>query len=298
MPFTFQRQLLTVKDNQNLARTIKSDTGDSRPRICDMQFSQILGVLISNRLPEETLQLCQSFAKRRPSWRQAGRDTAILVQRLSQWASIGGSAMLVIQTGPRAEGRTKDLVVEVTGFLKSTPLPVFFYLSELTGNRSGTTLSTILKSLVFQVLRNDPSIVSQDHRLGNIGAFQAEHTLEEWISLTCLVFWKVSQCFILVENEDLYRSAGRSSHRVQQVIDTFNRVFQSATASGNIVKMLLVSYGGQLTLAPSPGSGRLMAARVGPPLPASRRSKQHLASQFRGGLARRGLQPKLVASQK
>jgi hypothetical protein len=206
--------------------------------------------------------------------------------------------MLVIHTERRAEGRTKDLVVEVTGFLRSTRLPVFFHLSELTDNHSETALSTILKDLVLQALRNDPSITSQDHRLGNIGAYQAEHTLEEWISLTCLVFSKVSQCFVLVENEDLYRSGVRSSHRVQLLVETLSRVFQSATAAGNTVKMLLVSDGGQLTLGPSLGSGHLMEARVGPPLPASRRSKQHLAPQFRAILARRGMQPKLIASRK
>src|SRR5271154_69312 len=147
------KRSLTSVDNHDLTHAIKLDTADSRARICDIQFSQILSILSSDRTPEDVFQICQSFAKRRPSWRQPGRDTAILVQRLSDWVFMAGSSMFVVQAGSRAEARTKDLVVEVTGLLKSTTYPVFWYLSEPIGTHSASTLNNILKNLIFQALR-------------------------------------------------------------------------------------------------------------------------------------------------
>jgi hypothetical protein len=245
-------------------------------------------------MPEDVLQICQSFAKRRPSWRQPGRDTAILMQRLSDWAFMAGSSMFVVRSGPRAEARTKDLVVEVTGLLRSTAYPVFWYLSEPIVTHAGSTLNVILKSLIFQALRHDPTIVSRDHRLGNIRAFQGEHKLAEWISLVCLILSKIKQCFVVVETEYLYRIAGRDGAQVRQILETFGQIFDSVTATGSTMKLLVVSYGGRASLSMSSGNIPWIVASVNPPLPASRRSKQHLTPQFRTGLGRHTLQLRLI----
>ena len=112
-----------VTDHYDLTHTIKLDLSDSKARICDMQFSQILNVLASKRSPEDILQSCQSIAKRRQSWRSPGRESAVFIQRLGDWVSMSGSSMFVVEAGPRAEARTKDLAIEVTGLLQATNYP-------------------------------------------------------------------------------------------------------------------------------------------------------------------------------
>lgn len=206
--------------------------------------------------------------------------------------------MFVIQAGSRAEARTKDLVVEVTGLLKSTAYPVFWYLSEPIGTYSASTLNNILKNLIFQALSHDSNIISQDDRLGNITAFQGEHKLAEWISLLCLVFSKIKQCFMVVETEDLYRIAGRDGAQVQKILETFDQIFDSITSTGSILKLLIVSYGTRASLFKSSGNPPRIVANVSPPLPASRRSKQHLTPQFRTGLGRHNLQLRLISAQR
>jgi hypothetical protein len=206
--------------------------------------------------------------------------------------------MFVVQAGPRAEARTKDLVVEVTGLLKSTTYPVFWYLSEPIGIHSTNTLNSILKNLIFQALSHDSNIISQDDRLGNITAFQGEHKLAEWISLLCLVISKIKQCFMVVETEDLYRIASRDGAQVQRILETFDQIFDSITATGNILKLLIVSYGARANLSKSSGNPSRIVANVNPPLPASRRSKQHLTPQFRTGLGRHNLQPRLISTRR
>lgn len=76
------QDVLTFLDNHDLTYSIKLDTSDSRARIRDIQISRILDVLASDVLPEDVLRIGKSFAKRRPSWRQPGRDMAFASQRL------------------------------------------------------------------------------------------------------------------------------------------------------------------------------------------------------------------------
>lgn len=251
-----------------------------------MQFSCILQVLASDRLPEDALKSCQSFAKRRPSWRQPGRDTAILMQRISDWVFIADSSLFVVQAGPRAESRTKDLVVELTGLLKNTAHPVFWYLSEPFMNQAVPSLITILESLVFQALRHDPLIMSQDPQLGNIRAFEAEHTPTEWISLASKVLSKINQCFVVIETEGLHQATGRSGSETRQILETFVKLFNDVSSSTSVIKLLIVSYGRQTLLPTATGNTSRIWAKVDPPLPASRRSVYQAPMQLKRGSIR------------
>jgi hypothetical protein len=178
---------------------------------------------------------------------------------------MAGSSMFIVQAGPRVEARTKDLVVEITGLLKSSAYPVFWYLSEPIVTHTGSTLNSILKCLIFQALRHDPTIMSQDHRVGNIRAFQGEYKLAEWISLLCLIFSKIKQCFVVAETEDLYRIAGRDGGQVQQILETFDQIFDSVTATGCIIKLLMVNYGGRASPSKLSGNIPRIVASVNPP---------------------------------
>ena len=286
---------MTLSDTLAVADTIKEDTTDMRPRIQQMQFKDILDVLRSTQLPEELLEACESYTKRRLSWRQPGRDTMLASQRLKDWLQLSGSSMFVVKAGPRAEARTKDMAVEMTRLLNESGLPVFWYFSSPAANETVPSLGNVLKSLIFQALRHDPSSVSQDNRLGNIQAFQAQHTTAEWTALAILILSKVKECFIVVETEDLFRSAGQNGAEVQQTINTFSKIFEEVTKDANTVKLLLVGYGIRATLPTQAGQTHPIVVSLNPPLPVVRRAKQPLVPQFRLGAGRHQLQPRLAA---
>jgi hypothetical protein len=287
----------TLADHYDITHTIKLDMTDQKARICDIQFSRILDVLSASRSPEDVLQTCQSIARRRHSWRSPGRESAIFIQRLGDWVSMSGSSMFVVETGPRAEARTKDLAVEVTGLLKSTDYAVFWHLSEPTMMQHACTLDNILKYLIYQALRHDSTIVSEDPTLGNIASFQTEHSLAEWLSLTCLIFSKIPKCFVIIETEDLYRMSGRDGALARQILQSFQRVLDSVSQAGGIMKLLIVSYGRDSTAAISSGDIPLIVAGINQSLPASRLLKRHYGLRARFGLERHHLLPRLVASQ-
>ena len=259
-----------------------------------MHFKDILDVLRSTQLPEDLLEACESYTRRRLSWRQPGRDTALASQRLKDWIQLAGSSMFIVKAGPRAEARTKDMAVEITGLLKESPLPVFWHFSSPTSSSIVHSLGNVLKSLIFQALRKDPLIVSQDPRLGNIQSFQAQHTTAEWIDLAALVLSKIKECFIVVETEDLLRQRGHGVP-MQTIIDTFSHIFEEAVKAGCTMKLLLVSYGVRMNLGSQAGPASTIVVSLNPPLPVVRRTKQPLVPQFKLGSGRNQFQPRLTA---
>ena len=205
--------------------------------------------------------------------------------------------MFVVEAGPRAEARTKDLAVDVTGLLKSTDYAVFWHLSEPIMMDRACTLNKVLKYLVHQALQYDPTIISGNPSLGNIANFQTEHSLAEWLSLTCLIFSKIPKCFVIIETEDLYRMSGRDGALARQILQIFHQVFDSASRAGSIMKLLIVSYGRNSTAAISSGDIPLVVAGITQSLPVSRLLKRHHSLRGRAGLGRHHLHPRLVASQ-
>ena len=266
-----------------------------RPLIQQMHFKDILEVLRSTQLPEEVLEACESYTRRRLSWRQPGKDTMLASQRLKDWLQLTGSSMFVVKAGPRAEARTKDMAVEMTRLLSESGLPVFWYFSSPDGSQTLPSPGSVLKSLIFQALRHDLTIVSQDPRLGNIQAFQAHHTIKEWTDLAILVLSKVRECFVVVETEDLFRSVGQTGAETQLIVDTFGKVLEEVVKAGNTMKLLLVSYGTRATLPFQAAQTPSTVVSLNPPLPVVRRAKQPLVPQFRLGSGKYQLQPRLAA---
>ena len=110
--------------------------------------------------------------------------------------------------------------------------------------------------------------------------------------LSCL---KVKECFVVIETEDLFRAAGQNTGDVQQIVDTFGKIFEEVTKNGNTMKLLLVSYGVRSTLPNQSGHSAPIVASLSPPLPVVRRNKQPLVQQFKLGSGRNQLRPRLTA---
>lgn len=206
--------------------------------------------------------------------------------------------MFVVQVGPRAEDRAKDLAIDVITLLKCTDYTVFWHLSEPVKTNRACTLTDIFKNLIYHALRHDPKLVSGESRIGTITGFQIEHSLQEWLSLVCLVFSKISQCFVIVETEALYRESGRDGTVIRQLIESFQHILDSVSQAGNIMKLLIVSYGCEARALVSSGIIPRIVASINQSQPASRRRKQPFNHRAGTGLGRHHLQPRLVASQR
>ena len=292
-----------VTGHFNLSQTIKLDVTDSKVRICDLQFSQILSILRSNREPEDVLQICQSVAKRRLSWCSRAKSSTTLIQRLGGWVSISGSSMLIVVAGTRAEARAKDFAVEVTGLLQATSFPVIHHFSEPIATDKATSLIRICQSLLLQAFRKNPEVISQDFSLANAAKYQTEHSLEEWLNLVCLVYAKIPKCFLVIETEDLYRVSGRDATAARQILQTFQRILDNVTSAGCVMKLLIVTYG-RVGAAPmlspmSPSAPPHIVANIGQILPASQRLKRNAGRRPRLALelARYRLQPTLTTAR-
>jgi hypothetical protein len=79
--------------------------------------------------------------------------------------------MFVVEAGPRAEAKTKDLAIEVIGLLNLTDYTVFWHLSKPTIMDRACILNNVLKYLIYQALRHDLIILSGNPSLGKIASF-------------------------------------------------------------------------------------------------------------------------------
>lgn len=281
-------------------QSIKVDTGSIRFQVGDLHFAKILDTLRPTVLPAEVLQIYESSTQARISWQQPSRDTALIMQRLKVWMNSLGSSILIVQTSPRSYNRTSDMVLEVTKLLTGTTYPVFWHMSPPSRTFAPAT-SDIFKSLVFQVLQHDPNIVSKDSRLSNLEAFRSPHKVQEWSDLAALVLSHIPQCFIVLDTQRWQQTSNPEDPTPEQFYQALASFFTTVSGAGTIIKMLVVAYHVRTTLLPDSPAYSQYTAIMGPPLPASRRIHQSIATRLRGrggtgrGIARRQLKPMLTA---
>jgi hypothetical protein len=260
---------------------VQLDIQDMKPRISDIQCSHILNFLSPPMSPEATLWKCQSLARRRQSWSSSHKDSTELLQSLRHWVSMHGSSLFVVRAGPRAEVRAKDFAVEVTGFLQlTTPYKVIWTFSSL-GSRDSTVSTTdILKTLIFQALRHDPNLLLNQPSELNTSRFQTNHTEKEWLDLLCMVFSRLSKCFVIVETEDLFRSFKHDPEWTTRFLQLFQHIVDTTAASGSMIKILVVSYGKALSaLADLPQNSNRIVTTVQRPPPVPPQLRKPMSRQ-------------------
>lgn len=235
-----------------------------------------------------------SSVGRNQQWRQGARDTLLILHRLQTWAFVAGSSTLLVTVGPRADGRAKGMVNEVTRVLDSSNHLVLWYLSEVArGSGTSPTVPSVLKSLISQVIKSDPSVVLKEPSLRNGDALREPHSNSEWASLATLLLIRAASCFAIVETEDLYR--GRQPEAETRILyETLSTIFNDVSrAKGVVLKMLLVAYGSPGLTSWMTASPR-MALTINAPPPASRKLRQLGKEPLRLGLGKGSIQPRLT----
>jgi len=207
------------------------------PRVRDIQFSHILDALKPKRSPEEALQKHKSLIRRSSPWRSQNHDTVKILQTVGNWILAPRSSLLILQTQPRAQARVKEIATELIGQLHSRK--VIWYLSSMNLADHGTVSATeVLKSLVFQSMKQAPDLVVSDPNNFTAAKLHASHTEDEWADLLCCVLRRMKTCFLIVDAEDVFGDV----EEAEQLMKVFLGIMSRLQAVEAVVKLLVVNY--------------------------------------------------------
>jgi hypothetical protein len=211
-----------------------------KPRIVDMHFNHVLGVLKPKRSPLDALQKHRSIVRRSSPWRANNREIFKIIQRLGEWISTPNTSLLVLQAQPRAQARVKEIATQLIGTLQTKTKRVIWYLSSISfADLDAVSVIEVLRTLVYQSMKLKPELVVAQPENLSTAKLHASHTETEWFDLLCSILGQLGTCFIIVEAEDVSRDEPEANKLAQALQMLANR-FQS---TGISIKLLLVSYG-------------------------------------------------------
>ncbi|KAI1131334.1 hypothetical protein F5Y10DRAFT_74044 [Nemania abortiva] len=231
-------------ENKRLSEEIRLGVNDMRPRIIDMQFGHIMGILQPRRMPQDALKRHQSIMKRRHPFVHNSTSMGSFSSCLDSWMSSPQPSLLVLQAGPRAERNAKDLVTHLITLLQSSSQNVAWYLSGLDSSSNGVFADEVFKSLIFQLIRTNPATCS--HLVGGYlqtMKLHGEHAACDWAE----ILWEVAKlfqpCYLIIEAEDLARSLKGNANHTREFTQLFQGLVDRSCREGLNLKILLVAYG-------------------------------------------------------
>lgn len=249
------------------------------PNLQSIQFFNIVETLRPKQSPEETLTKAQSLTRRIISISRPSKDWKVLLDSLSQWISTEGSALFVVRVALRAEAKAKNFAVEVIKMLRPLPYGVIWNLSLSKSQGNSATLQDLIKSLIFQALVHDPTILQKHSTELDATKFISTHTEAEWISLLSKLLSRLSKCFIVIEAQVIFQINREDPAWAAQFFQLFQNLIDQAASLGNTLKILVLGYGTQhLTLQNLPSSGNRILSSIQRPIPVP----PHLKRRFGG----------------
>ncbi|KAH8763943.1 hypothetical protein F5882DRAFT_414790 [Hyaloscypha sp. PMI_1271] len=120
---------------------------------------------------------------------------------------------------------------------------VIWNLSWITSHGRVTSMANMIKSLIFQALQHDPTLLHSHPEELNITKFQSNHMEAEWISLLLQLFSRLSKCFIIVEAEDIFQANREVPDWAKHFLEPFQKLVDEAEGCGNQLKILILGYG-------------------------------------------------------
>jgi hypothetical protein len=219
-----------------------------KPRIIDIQLGHIIDLLKPQNCPDQSLRKVQSIVRRDRLLGQA-LDSADVMRFLGDWLSRSGSSLFTVRVGPRADTKVKKLAVDVIELLISTEYAVFWDISQPMARDNEPSMADLLKSLVYQALKNDPNILRGDLETLCAAKLRVSHTESEWRSLLVKIFSQVSKSFIIIDAHDLFRVYEEDSGWIAQFFKFFQDLIDLAEASDRSLKILIIgSWNGELEM--------------------------------------------------
>jgi hypothetical protein len=262
--------LQEIINNRDLLNSIKVDTSDTRTKVTDSQLSKVIENLEPPRLPEDLLEDCKSLMTGRSPWTQHGNDSTAVLAAITQWIADPNASSLAVRAAPTATMRLRDLALSVLQTLATSGESVMWFFSYGLKDVENLSPTRILKSLLFQALRHDPSIPTRDASLGSPLTYQKAQTLDQWISLLTAALIAMNSPFLVIEADMLQQAPGAAPGVLVELHQALETVFENISQKGVVIKLLVVTSAPSLhPFKPSAGTHRDVILSA--PLPAARR---------------------------
>lgn len=216
---------------------------DSKRRICEIQFSQILSVLsaVSLLSPEEILRSSRYLRTRRRLQGLPSADSAWRSHKLKNWAACSQSSFLAITGRSLQRPELKDFAADIISLLQQLNIPVVWSLAPIDRNGSSYFPTDVLKQLVFQILQINQTLLANQSPALNAARFQSAKTEQEWLEILISVLGGLRQIFIVFDvgacEDDFDRTLSWPKAFMELVCKATKRCPNTS------VKVLLLSHG-------------------------------------------------------
>ncbi|KAF2498987.1 hypothetical protein BU16DRAFT_454960 [Lophium mytilinum] len=229
--------------NKAITESIHVDVSHMKPRIYEIEFSQILSVLKPKTCPHEILYKVLSIATRSNTRNTRTTQLSSLLAALGNWMSTDGSSLFLVKVGPRAEAKAKEFAADVVKFLQKRSIHVIWNIAPLRSHDRPPTVAEVLKGLVFQLLQNQPTLLQNHLHELNFVKIGADHTDAEWAQLLRGIFTRLSKCFVVVEAQDLFEANRDDERWAEMFLQLFQGIVDDVAITGSSLKILVVGYG-------------------------------------------------------
>ncbi|KAE9368087.1 hypothetical protein N431DRAFT_417137 [Stipitochalara longipes BDJ] len=238
--------------NKTINEAVQLDVTDMKPRLYRLEFASILDILLPEVSPEKILRKYTSMAiGRRRHQISTGyfQSFAYIAKTLDLWVSTTSSSLFILRSGPRASSTTRDHAVNIINHLRKAQYKVFWILSPPSPGDLEPSISNILRSLVFQIIQQEPNVLLRFPENLNASYFLPNRNESEWLDLLCLLISRLDKCFLIVETEDLHQASRQRVGWTQDFLRIFQRLIHSVEAARLLVKILVVTFGNDFSLS-------------------------------------------------
>jgi hypothetical protein len=174
---------------------------DSKRRICEIQFSQILNITHTAHLlgPEESFRFCQFLSNRRRLRAKAESSQSWRSRKLQDWASSSQSSLILVKGTGLHRVEVEEFTTDIVSLLQNMQIPVVWILSTAVGGANRPPPVDVLKQLVLQVLRINHKLLDEQSALLDASRFQCAATEEQWFDLLTAALVGLPQIYIVID---------------------------------------------------------------------------------------------------
>ena len=190
---------IQIKDMRHKVTNVQGVVRDTRTRVIDLQFNDVINNLKPQILPEDSLRKQKALVNRGKPGLNSSQGMVEVMQRLDNWICAPDSPILILQAGPRAQLNAKQLAIELLCVLEPTKVAVIWHFSDGNQQEDFLSMTDILRCLVFQLYRIAPELLNPSVEGVNATRLQAQHSEAEWLNLLCLTLSRFHRCFLLCE---------------------------------------------------------------------------------------------------
>lgn len=196
------------------------------------QIEDIQSTMMLENVPafEDSLIFCRGKRDRR-RLKLPTQLPATALSRLKSWVSEPSSSLLLAQ-GQGVRTSSLDFAADLLDAIIERGYPILWALpSSIEDDNSPPTITGILKSLLVQILRLDPSIVSEGSHPVTVNNFKSATTLSQWFALLERCIADCPRLFVVIdmglieaatsdENSDCeYFKAGDFTEQLSEIVN-------------------------------------------------------------------------------